>query len=75
MQKSIAIIVALSVIYINSRMSFFPFKNHCKCYKKLVSRLWPVLFTLTWFFLIHAPFSSAGKKVAAIAVFIIKLDH
>ena len=27
-----------------------PCENHCECYKKLASRLWPVLFTLTYFF-------------------------
>ena len=24
----------------------FSYENHCECYKKLASRLWPVLFTL-----------------------------
>ena len=27
----------------------FPYENYCKCCKKLVSTLWPVLFTLTYF--------------------------
>ena len=31
----------------------FPYENHCDCYKKLTSRSWLVLFTLTYFFLIH----------------------
>ena len=26
-----------------------PYENHCKCYKKLSSRSWPMLFTLTIF--------------------------
>ena len=39
----------------------FPYENHCKCYKKLASRLWPVLYILTHFFLIHTLSSSAGK--------------
>ena len=30
----------------NTYISFFPYENHCKCYKKLVSILWPMLFTL-----------------------------
>ena len=25
----------------------FPYENYCECYKKLASRSWPVLFTLT----------------------------
>ena len=35
----------------SSATTSFPFENHCKCYKKLASRLWPMLFTLTCFFL------------------------
>ena len=31
------------------------------CYKKLASRLWPMLFILTDFFLLHTLFSSAAK--------------
>ena len=31
----------------------FPYENHCKCYKKLVSILWSMLFTVTNFFLSH----------------------
>ena len=54
----------------------FPYENHCKCYKKLAWRLWPVLFTLTDFFLLHTLSSSTGKKkVVLIAVFLSKLDH
>ena len=34
----------------------FSRENHCECYRKLASRLWPILFTLTYFFLyIHSP--------------------
>ena len=34
----------------------FTYKNHCKHYKKVASRFWPMLFTLTKFFLIiHSP--------------------
>ena len=40
---------------------FFPYENHCECYKKLASRSWLMLFTLTTFFLIHTLSSSAGK--------------
>ena len=29
----------------------FPYENHCKCYRKLTSRSWPVLFAITYFFL------------------------
>ena len=29
--------------------------------QKKVSRLWPVLYTITYFFLIHTPSSSAEK--------------
>ena len=40
----------------------FPYENHGECYKKLVSRLWHVLFTLTCYFLQHTLSSSAGKQ-------------
>ena len=40
----------------------FPFANHCECYKKVASRSWPVLFTLTDFFLLHTLFSSVANK-------------
>ena len=41
----------------------FPYENHCTANvtKKQVSRLWPVLFTIIYFFLIHTPSSSAEK--------------
>ena len=32
---------------------FFPCENHWKCYNKLASRSWPMLFTFTYFFLMH----------------------
>ena len=35
---------------------YFPYKNYCKHYKKVASRLWPMLFTPSNFFLnIHSP--------------------
>ena len=53
----------------------FQYENHCDSYKKLASRSWPMLFTLTYFFLMHILSSSAGKeKVAVITVFLSKLD-
>ena len=39
----------------------FSYESHCKCYKKLASRSWPVLFTTTYFFVIHTVSSSTGK--------------
>ena len=39
----------------------FSYKNHYKCYEKLASRSWPVLFTLAYFFLIHIQSCSAVK--------------
>ena len=39
----------------------FPYENHGECYKKLSSRLWPMLFTLTNFSLLHTLFSSVAK--------------
>ena len=45
---------------LNYIFSYFH-KNHCKCYKKLASRSGPILFTLTYFFLIHKLSSSTGK--------------
>ena len=42
----------------------FPYENNCKCYKKLASKLWPVLFTLPYFFLnIHSPVLPQNKKL------------
>ena len=32
----------------------FPYENNCECYKKLASKMWPVLFTVI-FFVIHSP--------------------
>ena len=57
-------------------MQSFPYENHCECYKKLASRLWPLLFTLTYYFLLHTLSSHAAKeKVVVITVFLSKLDH
>ena len=54
----------------------FSYKNHCKCYQNLASRLWPMLFTLTKFFLKHTLSSSEGtQKFVVIAVFLSKLGH
>ena len=39
----------------------FPYKNHYECYKKLASRSCPMLFTLTYFFLIYTLYCSAAK--------------
>ena len=47
----------------------FPYGNHCKCYQKLGSRLWPVLFTLT-----VAPCCSDHWKVGEI-LFDITMIH
>ena len=47
----------------------FPYENHCECYKKLVSRWWPVLFTLTYFFLTHTHSCSAAKWKFLVQVF------
>ena len=43
----------------------FPYENHCECYKKLVSRSRPVLFTLKHylFLYIHSPVLLQNKKV------------
>ena len=54
----------------------FPNKNHRKHYKKVASRLWLMLFTLTKFFLKHTLSSSEGtQKFVVIAVFLSKLGH
>ena len=42
-------------------MQSFPYENHCECYKRLTLISQPVLFTLTYFFVIHTPSSSAAK--------------
>ena len=54
----------------------FPYESNCKCYKKHASGLWPVLFTLNYFFLFHTLSSSAAKlNVVVISVFLTKLGH
>ena len=55
-------------------MQSFPYENHCKCYKKLESRLWPVLFTVIYFPLIFFSFSAVKQKVV-IAVFLSEIHH
>ena len=40
---------------------YFPYKNHGKHYKKVASKLWPMLSTLPRFFLKHTLSSSEGK--------------
>ena len=47
----------------------FPFENQWECYRKLALRLWPMLFTLTYFFLIHTLPSFAGKLKVAVVSF------
>ena len=51
----------LSFLQYSGAPAVFSKENHCECYKKLVSRSWPVLFTFTYFFLIYTLYSSAGK--------------
>ena len=43
---------------------FVPNENNCRCYKKLASRLWPMLFyTIIYFFVyIHSPLLLEKKK-------------
>ena len=53
---------------LTTKIQSFTYENHCKSYRKLVSRSRPVLFTLTYFF-------SYTEKVVAIIVFLRKLDH
>ena len=49
---------------VQNRPQSFPYGNLCKCYKKLASRLSPVLFTLTFFFIyIHSPLLLENKKL------------
>ena len=50
----------LQPLSINSSQSF-SHENHCKCYKKLTSRSWPMLFTLAYFFFFFYIHSSASK--------------
>ena len=54
----------------------FPYKNHCKHYKKVASVFQPTLFSLNKFFLKDKLSSSKGKKkFVVIAVFLTKLGH
>ena len=59
----------------NSLTRSFPCENHCKCYKKLASRLWSMLYTLTIFFLYILSSSTGKQKVFVIIYFLSKLDH
>ena len=44
-------------------MQSFPYENHCKCCKKLASRSWPRLITLTYFFFyVHSSSWLESKK-------------
>ena len=64
--------ISFCTVTISQTYQFFPYENHYKCYKKLVSTLWLVLVTVTYFVLKHF----AGKeKVIAITVFLSKLDE
>ena len=40
----------MEVIVKMKSTSLFQYKSNCKCYKKLASRLWCMLFTLTYFY-------------------------
>ena len=40
----------------------FPYENHFKCYGKLTSRSWPVLFAITYFVLMHTSVLLQNKK-------------
>ena len=51
-----------SFLYMSFSMQSFPYENHCECYKKLASRLWPVLFTLRFFLYIHTLVLLQNKK-------------
>ena len=42
--------------------SVFLHENYCEYYRKLASRSWPVLFTLTCFFLLHTLSRSAANQ-------------
>ena len=50
--------IILDKLYNNQ---YFPYKNYCKHYKKVSSRLRPMLFTPSNFFLKHTLSSSEGK--------------
>ena len=65
-----------SYVYKKRGFQSFPYENPCEYYKKLVSRSWLLLFTLTYFFLnkIRTP-HLLGKKVVVVAVFLSRLDH
>ena len=54
----------LQPLSINSSQSF-SHENHCKCYKKLTSRSWPMLFTLAYFFFffLHTLFCIKNKRL------------
>ena len=63
--KNEFILEICQVRHVKKRMQSFPYENHCKCYKKLLSRLSPVpmLFTLTFFFLYkHSLLLQQNKK-------------
>ena len=52
---------------------FFPCANYCECYKRLPSRSWSMLFTLTIFSFTYT--LPVCAKIIVIAVFLSKLNH
>ena len=55
--NEVGVIVKIEDIIMQSClvMQSFPYENHGECYKKLVARSWPMLFTLKiFFFYIHS---------------------
>ena len=48
---------------LNNYRKSFPHENHCQCCKKLASRSWLVLFTLTFFY-IHSPLLQQNKNLS-----------
>ena len=55
----------------------FSYENHCKCYKKLSSRSWPVLFTPTNFFFLYtySPLLPKNKKLLWLLFFLSNKNH
>ena len=60
---------AFKTYFVWKQLTVFSIWKSLWVYKKLTSRLWPMLFTLTYFFLIHTLSCSAAKQKVLVQAF------
>ena len=54
-------------------IQYFPYKNHCECHKKLASRVWSVLFTLTYFYFLYIYSPLMRQKKVLLSLFFLDI--